>query len=61
MGFVVSKVSFFHRFPGFTGFLVSRVSLFHSWVSWFHSFTHEFRGFTGFMHRLCGFAGFEVS
>ena len=41
MGFVVSMVSWFHRFPGVNGFIGFVVSM----VSWFH----RFRGVNSFM------------
>ena len=57
----MSKVSWFHRFPGVKGFTVSWSQRFHGFmVSWFHRFC----GVNGFMvskvswcqwfHRFCG-------
>ena len=49
IGFVVSIVSWFHRFRGVNGFMVYRFGSFIGFVVSMFSWFHRFRGFTGFV------------
>ena len=51
IGFVVSMVSWFHRFRGVNGFM----------VSWFHGFIGFVLSIVSWFHRFRGVYGFMVS